>query len=104
TCGLITRAAGFGPLCEVSAAIKSAASAIAIAPAPARRRRNVCGARPRPQPPPDEAVASSSAAGSSSTAGVRVFWERSSHVQSQRVIRLYFDYVIPFWLSIGLLS
>jgi hypothetical protein len=29
---------------------------------------------------------------------------RSSHVQSQRVIRVYFDYVIPFWLSIGVLS
>jgi hypothetical protein len=35
---------------------------------------------------------------------VRFAWERSSHVQSQRVIRVYFDYVIPFWLSIGLLS
>jgi hypothetical protein len=35
---------------------------------------------------------------------VRFAWERSSHVQSQRVIRVYFDYVIPFWLSIGVLS
>lgn len=35
---------------------------------------------------------------------MRAARERSSHVQSQRVIRLYFDYVIPFWLSIGLLS
>src|ERR1700735_2003041 len=41
---------------------------------------------------------------SGSTVGVRLAWERSSHVQSQRVIRLYFDYVIPFWLSIGVLS
>jgi hypothetical protein len=35
---------------------------------------------------------------------VRFAWERSSHVQSQRVIRVYFDYVIPFWISIGVLS
>lgn len=35
---------------------------------------------------------------------MRFAWERSSHVQSQRVIRVYFDYVIPFWASIGLLS
>jgi hypothetical protein len=46
----------------------------------------------------------SSPAGSGSAVGEGVFWERSSHVQSQRVIRVYFDYVIPFWLSIGLLS
>jgi hypothetical protein len=31
-------------------------------------------------------------------------WERSSHVQSQRVIWLYFDWVLPFWVSIGSLS
>ena len=43
-------------------------------------------------------------AGSGLAVGVRVEWERSSHVQSQGVIRLYFDYVIPFWLSIGSLS
>lgn len=35
---------------------------------------------------------------------MRFAWERSSHVQSQRVIRVYFDYVIPFWISIGVLS
>jgi hypothetical protein len=35
---------------------------------------------------------------------VRFAWEGSSHVQSQRVIGVYFDYVIPFWISIGVLS
>ncbi len=50
------------------------------------------------------ASALASLSGPGSTVGVRVFWERSSHVQSQRVIGVYFDYVIPFWLSIGVLS
>jgi hypothetical protein len=49
-------------------------------------------------------VNGSSLFASGSTVGVRFAWERSSHVQSQRVIRVYFDYVIPFWASIGLLS
>jgi len=80
-------------LCELIAPISSTTSTISASPAPARRRRNTSSASlRRPAPPPiAEVLSCSSVAGSGSTVGVRFARERSSHVQSQRVMCVYFD-------------